>query len=71
MNTDADPFASYEPNTTGGTEDLGGDFDLAGVAGRAARPGSGLRKRSRDSIITSPTAMARSGDEPTRTHVQS
>ena len=37
MNTDADPFASYEPNTTGGTEDLGGDFDLAGAAGRAAR----------------------------------
>ena len=36
MNTDANPFAGYEPNTTDGTEDLGGDFDLAG----AARTGS-------------------------------
>ena len=56
MNTDADPFAGYEPNTTGGTEDLGGGFDLAGAAGRAARTGSVFgAKRSRDSIITSPT----------------
>ena len=38
MNTDDNPFAGYEPNTTGGTEDLGGDF--AGAAGRAARTGS-------------------------------
>ena len=43
--------------TTGGTEDLGGDFDLAGAAGRAAR--SVWRKRSKDGIITIPTAMAR------------
>ena len=28
MNTDANPFADYEPNTTGGTEDPGGDIDL-------------------------------------------
>ena len=40
MNFDANPFAGYEPNTTGGTEDLGSDFDLAGAAGRAARTGS-------------------------------
>ena len=40
MNTDANPFADYEPNTTGGTEDPGGDIDLAGAAGRAARTGS-------------------------------
>ena len=40
MNFDANPFACYEPNTTGGTEDRGGDFDLAGAAGRAARTGS-------------------------------
>ena len=40
MNTDANPFGGYEPNTTGGTEDLVGDFDLAGAAGRAARTGS-------------------------------
>ena len=31
MNTDANPFAGYEPNATSGTEDLGGDFDLAVV----------------------------------------
>ena len=37
MNTEADTFAGNEPNTTGGTEDLGGGFDLAGTAGRAAR----------------------------------
>ena len=24
MNTDANPFAGYEPNTTGGIEDIGG-----------------------------------------------
>ena len=40
MNTDADPFAGYEPNTNGGTEDLGASFDLAGAAGRAAGTGS-------------------------------
>ena len=40
MNTDANPFAGDEPNTTGVAEDLGGDFDLAGAAGRAARTGS-------------------------------
>ena len=40
MNFDANPFADCEPNTTGGTEDLGGDFGLAGAAGRAARTGS-------------------------------
>ena len=40
MNTEPNPFAGYEPNTTGGTEDLEGDFDLAGAAGRAARTGS-------------------------------
>ena len=62
MNTDANPFAGYEPNTTAGTEDLGGDFDLAGAAGRAARTGS---------IITIPTTMAKTGEEPTQTHVQS
>ena len=39
MNDDANPFAGYEPNTTGGPEDLEGDFDLAGAAGRAARTG--------------------------------
>ena len=37
MNTDANPFAGYESNATGGTEDLGGDFNLAGAAGTAAR----------------------------------
>ena len=26
MNTDADPVTGYEPNTTGGTEDLGGGY---------------------------------------------
>ena len=31
MNTDANPFAGDEPNTTGVAEDLGGDFDLAGA----------------------------------------
>ena len=40
MNFDANPFAGYERNTTGGTEDLGGDSDLAEAAGRAARIGS-------------------------------
>ena len=41
MNIDTDPFAGSESNTTGGTEDLGGGFDLAGAAaGRAARTGS-------------------------------
>ena len=40
MNNDANPFAGYEPKTTAGPEDLGGDFDLAGAAGRAARTGS-------------------------------
>ena len=40
MNTDANFFAGYEPNTSGRTEDLGGNFDLAGAAGRAARTGS-------------------------------
>ena len=34
------PFAGCEPNTTAGPEDFGGDFDLAGAAGRAARTGS-------------------------------
>ena len=31
MNTDANPFASDGPNTTGGTEDFEGDIDLAGA----------------------------------------
>ena len=39
-NTDANPFVGYEPIATGGIEDLGGDFDLAGAAGRAPRTGS-------------------------------
>ena len=72
MNTDANPFAGHEPNAAGGTEDLGCDFDLSGAARRAARTGCVFwRKRSRDSIITIPTAMTRTGDEPTRTPVQS
>ena len=40
MNTHAEPFARYEPNTIDGTEDFGGVFDLAGAAGRAARTAS-------------------------------
>ena len=40
MNSDVNPFLGYESNATGGTEDLGGDFDLAGAAGRDARTGS-------------------------------
>ena len=40
LNDDANSFARYEPNTTDGPEDHGGDFDLAGVAWRAARTGS-------------------------------
>ena len=39
-NNDANPFAGYEPNAAAGQEDLGGDFNLAGAAGRATRTGS-------------------------------
>ena len=41
MNNDANPFAGYEPNAAAG-EDLGGDLNLAGAAGRDARTGSVL-----------------------------
>ena len=36
------PFAGNEPNTAGGTEDLGGGFDLVAAAGRAGRTRSVL-----------------------------
>ena len=39
MNSVANPFAGFEPNTTAGPEDLGSDFDLAGAAEKAARTG--------------------------------
>ena len=71
MNTDADPFAGYEPHTTGGTEDLGGDFDLAGAWESRKDWKRVWRKRSRDSIILIPAAMARTGDELIRIYVQS
>ena len=38
-NNDAKPLAGYEPSAAAGQEDLGGDFNLAGTAGRAARTG--------------------------------
>ena len=37
MNNDGNPFAGYEPNAAAGQEDPGGDFNLVGAAGRAAR----------------------------------
>ena len=40
MNNDSNPFAGYEPNAAADQEDPGGDFNLAGAAGRAARTGS-------------------------------
>ena len=40
LSNDANPFAGYEPNTAADQEDPGGDFNLAGAAGRAARTGS-------------------------------
>ena len=46
MNFDDNRFAGCEPNTSGGTEDLGGDFDLAGAAGRAVRTGRSVFGRS-------------------------
>ena len=46
MNFDDNRFAGCEPNTSGGTEDLGGDFDLAGAAGRAVRTGRSMFGRS-------------------------
>ena len=67
MNNDANFFTGYEPNTTGGPEDLGRDFDLAGAAGRAARTGSVFGGIDQGAA---PTQMARAGNEP-RTHVQS
>ena len=45
---------------------FGGDFDLAGAGWKSRENWEcGWRKRSRDSIITIPTAMARTGDEHT------
>ena len=41
MHNDANTFAGYESNAAAGQEDPGGDFNLAGAAGRAARTGSG------------------------------
>ena len=40
MNNDGNPFGGYEPNAAAGQHDPGGDFNLAGGAGRAARTGS-------------------------------
>ena len=40
MNNDANPFTGCGPIGSAGQEDLGGDFNLAGAAGRAARIGS-------------------------------
>ena len=47
MNNDAHPFAGYEPNAAAEQEDLGGDFNLAGAAERAARTGSEAIKEQR------------------------
>ena len=58
MSNHAYPFAGYEPNAAAGQQDLGGDFNLAGATGRAARNGSVWRNRSRCSINDGLTAVA-------------
>ena len=66
MNTDADLFAGCEPNTTGGTDDLGGGFDRSRWSGWKSRENweRVWRKRSRESIITIPTAGPGLGVNP-------
>ena len=71
MNTDADPFAGYEPNTTGGTEDLGGGFDLAVAAGRVARTRCVfVESDQRTALSQFPPPWPGLGSESTRNHVQ-
>ena len=71
MNTGADPFAGYEPNTTGGTEDLGGGFDLTEAAGRAARTGCVFGESDQRTASSQfPPPWPGLGSESTRNHVQ-
>ena len=64
MNTDANPFAGYEPNATGGTEDLGGDFDR--WSGWKSRENWECvwRKRSGNSITPTPPPWPGLGMNP-------
>ena len=66
MSGDAKPFAGYEPNTTGGATNLGGDVDLAGAAGRAAKARSVFGGSDINAVSTT---VARAGNESSRTLV--